>query len=247
MRLRLALAALVAVSLAPRPAAAQDEVFQITPYVWGIGIDGSFKPLRNRPQEIRFSEGLSDVLDDLDSALFLSAFYRNGRFVALGDYSRSRSSRDGRIPLLRLPVEAQVRQSALTLSAGYRALDGEQAKLDVLAGLRRWDIEARVSTTVPGVGGLSRGLSADFTDPILAARTSLQLSERLSLLGYVDAGGFGVGSEVTIQALATVNWRMTDALFLSAGYRHLHVDYEDDGREIDFSFSGPLLGISLKF
>ena len=131
MRLRVALAALVAVSLA-RPVAAQEEVFQVTPYAWGIGIDGSFKPLRNRPEEIRFREGLSDVLDDLDSAFFLSAFYRNGRFVALGDYSRSRSSRDGRIPLLRLPVEAQVRQSALTLSAGYRALDGEQAKLDVL-------------------------------------------------------------------------------------------------------------------
>ena len=106
MRLRLALAALIAVGIG-RPAAAQDEVFQITPYVWGIGIDGSFKPLRNRPEEIKFREGLSDVLDDLDSALFVSAFYRNGRFVALGDYSRSRSSRDGRIPLLRLPVEAQ--------------------------------------------------------------------------------------------------------------------------------------------
>ena len=50
-----------------------------------------------------------------------------------------------------------------------------------------------------------------------------------------------------MQALATLNWRMTDAVFLSAGYRHLHVDYEDDGREIDFSFSGPLLGVSLKF
>jgi len=244
MRLRVALAALVAVSLA-RPVAAQEEVFQVTPYAWGIGIDGSFKPLRNRPEEIRFREGLSDVLDDLDSAFFLSAFYRNGRFVALGDYSRSRSSRDGRIPLLRLPVEARVRQSALTLSAGYRALDGEQAKLDVLAGLRRWDLEARVST--PVLGGRSLGLSADFTDPILAARTNLQLSERLSLIGYVDAGGFGVGSDVTVQALATLNWRMTDAVFLSAGYRHLHVDYEDDGREIDFSFSGPLLGVSLKF
>jgi len=240
MRLRLVLAALVAVTLA-RPAAAQDEVFQVTPYAWGIGIDGSFKPLRNRPEEIKFREGLSDVLDDLDSAFFLSAFYRNGRFVALGDYSRSRSSRDGRIPLLRPPVEVQVRQSALTLSAGYRALDGEQAKLDVLAGLRRWDIETRVSTPIRG------GLSADFTDPILAARTNLQLSERLSLIGYVDAGGFGVGSDVTVQALATLNWRMTDAVFLSAGYRHLHVDYEDDGREIDFSFSGPLLGVSLKF
>ena len=224
-------------------AAAQDEVVQITPYAWGIGIGGSVTPLRNGPS-LRFDEGLSEVLDDLDSALFLSGLYRNGRFVALADYSRSRSSRDGRVPRLGLPVEARFEQSSVTLSAGYRALDGERATLDALIGLRRWDIEAEVRTPIPGVG---RGIEVDFTDPILAARTNIRLSDSLSLIGYVDAGGFGVGSDVTAQVLATLNWQMREKLFLSAGYRHLHVDYDDDGRGFDFSFSGPLVGLSLQF
>ena len=162
--------------------------------------------------------------------------------MALVDYYKSKSSRDGRV--LGLPVEARFEQSSATLSAGYRAFQSERATLDTLIGLRRWDIEAQVKT--PGLG-FGRGIEVDFTDPILAARTNIRLSDRLSMIGYVDAGGFGVGSDVTAQALATINWQMRDKVFLSAGYRHLYVDYDDDGRGVDFSFSGPLVGLSLQF
>ncbi len=224
-------------------AAAQDRVFQLTPYVWGTGVGGSVSPVAGGPR-LKFKEGLSEVLDDLDSAFFLSGLYRQGRFVVIGDYSASKSSRAGTVPVLGLPARGRVEQSSLTLAAGYRAVDRERVTVDYLVGLRHWDIRARASTPVPGLAGR---LSVDFTDPILAARTTVQLADRWSATGYVDLGGFGAGSDISAQLLATVNWQARDRLFLSAGYRHLQVDYDSGGRGIDVEFSGPILGMSLQF
>ncbi|MBC7133800.1 MAG: hypothetical protein H5U16_11945 [Roseovarius sp.] len=67
------------------------------------------------------------------------------------------------------------------------------------------------------------------------------------MIGYADIGGFGAGSDLTAQLLATVNWQARERLFLSVGYRHLHVDYDDGGAGFDGSFSGPILGLSLQF
>jgi hypothetical protein len=224
-------------------AAAQDRVFQLTPYIWGTGVGGSISPVAGGP-ELHFREGLSDVLDDLDSAFFLSGLYRQGRFVVIGDYSASSSSRSGIVPVLGMPARGRVEQSSLTLAAGYRAVDRDRVTVDYLVGLRRWDIEAQATTPVPGLAGQ---ISVDFTDPILAARTTLQLSDRWSATGYVDLGGFGAGSDISAQLLATVNWQARNRLFVSAGYRHLQVDYDSGGRAFDVEFSGPILGMSLQF
>jgi hypothetical protein len=225
------------------PATAQERIFQLTPYIWGSGVGGTVRPVAGGPS-LRFSEGLRDVLEDLDSAFFLSGLYRQNRFVLLGDFSVSRSSRGGTVPGLGLPVTGRLEQSSFTLAAGYRALATERATVDYLVGLRHWDIEARARTPVPG---LAAGLSVDFTDPIIAARTNIRLNDRWSVIGYADVGGFGAGSDLTSQLMATVNWQARDRLFLSAGYRHLYVDYDDDGKGFEGSFSGPILGMSLRF
>ena len=95
--------------------------------------------------------------------------------------------------------------------------------------------------------GLAGGLSVDFTDPIIAARTNIRLNDRWSAIGYADLGGFGAGSDWTAQLYATVNLKLRDRLFVSAGYRHLTVDYDEGGPGFDATFSGPILGISLQF
>ena len=240
---RLVLAAALVLDLA-LPTAAQERVFQLTPYLWGTGVGGTVTPVAGGPT-LRFEEGLGDILEDLDAAYFLSGLFRQDRIVLLGDVSASRSSRAGRVPGAGLPVEGRLEQSSLTLAAGYRALDSERATVDYLVGLRHWDIEARATTPVPGLAGR---LSADFTDPILAARTTIRLGQRWSMIGYADIGGFGVGSDVTAQIVATFNWQAREGLFLSVGYRHLYVDYDTGGGAgFQGSFSGPLLGMSLQF
>ena len=229
------------------PLHAQDWSGQITPYAWGTGIGGTITPRAGGPS-LRFDEGLSDILEDLDSAFFLTAYARYKRFVIMGDLSHSSSSRSGTVPLPPpapgLPARGRIEQSSLTMTAGYRALTTPEATVDFMAGLRHWQVEGRATTPVPG---LAAGLDVSFTDPILAARTNLRLSDRWSFIGYVDVGGFGAGSDRTSQLLGTVNWQASDRLWFSAGYRHLYVDYSTNGRKVDATFSGPLAGLTLRF
>lgn len=237
-------ALMIAATLSESGAAqARDWSAQVTPYLWGAGVGGSVTPLRGGPR-LQFDEGLFDVLEDLDSAFFLSGFARYGRLVMLGDISSSSSSRSGIVPGPGLPVRGEVEQRSITLAAGYRLREDMKATLDVLVGLRKWQIEGAAKTPIPG---LAAGLDIDFTDPIIALRSNIALSDRWSLIGYADLGGFGVGSDLTAQLVATVNWQATEALFLSAGYRHLYVDYDSGGRGADVTFAGPLLGLTYRF
>lgn len=230
--------------LAP-PANAQDWSAQITPYAWGAGIGGTITPRAGGPS-LRFDKGLADVLEDLDTAFFLTGYARYHRFVVMGDLSQSASSRRGTVPLPApgLPARGRIEQSSLTLTAGYRALTTPDTTVDVLAGLRHWRVEGRATTPVPGLAG---GIDVSFTDPILAARTNIRLSDRWSFVGYADVGGLGGGSDMTTQLVGTLNWQANDRLWLSAGYRHLYVDYSKNGRKFDATFSGPLAGLTLRF
>lgn len=227
------------------PASAQDWSAQITPYAWGAGIGGTITPRAGGPS-LRFDKGLAEVLEDLDTAFFLTGYARYDRFVVMGDLSQSASSRRGTVPFPApgLPARGRIEQSSLTLTAGYRALTTPDATVDVMAGLRHWRVEGWATTPVPGLAG---GIDVSFTDPILAARTNIRLSDRWSLIGYADVGGFGGGSDMTSQLVGTLNWQANDRLWLSAGYRHLYVDYSKNGRKFDATFSGPLAGLTLRF
>lgn len=227
------------------PALAQDGRdwnIQVTPYVWGVGVSGDLTPVQGGPT-VEFDESLSDVLENLDSAFFLSAYARSGRFVLLGDISASSSSREGLVPP-GIPAEGEVRQRSVTLAAGWRTVENPRVTLDLLAGIRTWDIEVEAAAPVVG---LSASRDVNFTDPILAARANIPLAPRLSAILYGDFGGFGAGSDQTGQVVATVNYAVSEKFYVSGGYRWLHVDYDSDGTAFETTMSGPLLGITWRF
>lgn len=244
-RLRAVAAALLAASGLAAPAAAQsgdETVFQITPYVWATGLGGS---LTLDARRVEFEESFRDILSDLDGAFFLSAFARHDRVVFLGDVSWSSSSREGVVPVpVPLKASGRLRQTSVTLAAGYRVLEGSGPTVDLLGGLRHWRIEAKA--TVPDLG-FSQTRRASFTDPIVGARLNAPIAPGWSSLVYADVGGFGVGSERSWQLLATLNYAVSRDIFLSVGYRHLEVDYRSSALRVDTRFSGPLIGASFRF
>ena len=136
-----------------------------------------------------------------------------------------------------------MRQTSATLTAGYAWMAEERTGIDLLAGIRYWDISATVD--VPGL--VSARSDSSFVDPIAGVRWRQALSPRWSSIAYVDVGGFGVGSDSTWQLLALANYQATDKLFVSMGYRHQHLDYRDKGKRLDVSLSGPMLGVTYQF
>lgn len=225
------------------PVAAQETwSAQVTPYVWAVGLGGEITPFAGAPT-VRFDKSFGEVLEDSDGAFFLSGFARKGRLVLLGDVSHSSSSSSGVVPP-GLPADGSVRQTSVTLLAGYRAVSQPGLDVDLLGGARLWDVRAAVQ--VAG-GALQRSASQSFADPILAVRAHVTLAPRWSAVLYADAGGFGVGSESTAQLLVAGTWQVNDRLFLSGGYRHLQVDYRRGGTRVDVTMAGPVIGVTWRF
>ena len=75
----------------------------------------------------------------------------------------------------------------------------------------------------------------------------MRLNDRLSLTGYGDIGGFGVGSDFTWQAIAALDWRVSEKSSASVGYRWIQIDYDAGRANIDLNMSGPIIGASLRF
>lgn len=230
----------VAVAATPMAAQAQDWSGQVTIYGWGAGVSGDFTPFTGGPT-LSFDKSLSDVLEDLDGAVFVTGLARRGDLVLFGDLTYSASSRSGFVPP-GIPASGEVTIRSMTLAAGKRFEAGGGTTVDVMGGLRAWNIDGEVTSPV-----LSVAPSASFVDPILALRVNTPLADRWSVLSYVDIGGFGAGSDFTWQAAVTVNYQARENLYLSAGWRHLAVDYDKGGTVFDGAMSGPVIGVTLTF
>jgi hypothetical protein len=240
-----ALRALTAVALvlaATPQAMANDWSGQVTLYGWGAGVSGDFTPFTGAPT-LSFDKSLSEVLEDSDGAFFATGLARRGDLVVFGDFTYSASSREGRVPP-GVPASGEVTIRSLTLAVGKRFDAGGGTTVDVLGGLRGWSLDGQVA--VP-LAGISLAPGEEFVDPIVAVRVNTPLADRWTLLGYADVGGFGVGSDVTWQVAVTANYQASERFFLSIGWRHLYLDYSDNGTIFKGAMSGPLLGATFTF
>lgn len=234
----------------PAPAPAPSGwLFQATPYVWAAGMNGDVSPFRRAPT-IHVEKDFSDILEDLDVGGFVNFWARRDRFVLSGDVmyvNLAESAATGPIPTIgAINANYDTAQFAATLQAGYRVYDAPQFTFDVLGGARFWHLwnDLKVS-----VAGRTLTVENDFgwIDPVVGARAHFHINDKVSFLAQGDIGGFGAGSDFTWQALATVNYSFNDKVALSAGYKVLSVDYEDDGRVFDTTLSGPVLGLTYRF
>lgn len=215
--------------------------FQLTPYVWMTGLKGHVRPFQGAPTA-HVDKSFSDVLESLDAAAFLTGTARKGPYVLQGDFSYTATADAASLPM-GLSAAAKVRQTSLTLTGGYNWSVGTASSVDLMAGVRLWDIKA--TAQVPGL--LAARSTTSFIDPVVAVRWRYDFAPRWSTLVYADAGGFGVGSDATWQLLGSLNYQLKDHVYLSLGYRHLSVNYRDDGKRLDFSLGGPMIGATLRF
>jgi len=133
-------------------------------------------------------------------------------------------------------VQTESQLSLLDLGYGY-ALD---PSFDVMAGVRGVELSFEAELL-----GLEADTREAWVDPWIGGRGGVPLRGGWSLEGYGDVGGFGVGSDFTWQAAATLAWR-SDRWRFDVGYRALSVDFDDDDLEVELLAHGPLLGVALR-
>jgi len=248
----------------PAPAAAQTAAgsdtdawqFELTPYILGAGLNGT-TGIGSVTAHVDVS--FSDLLENLDSGFMALFEARKGRwtFGAEGIYFKLKGegTDSWRGPLGSSgtgTLEATVTEQLYQLTAGYRVLD-DRTKVDVLGAARYTQLDTElnlaVTTGSPLLPDGSRSVSGteSWWDPVIGVRVLVPLAEAWTLVGYADIGGFGVGSELTYQLLAGVNWQFAKSVVAKAGYRYFYQDYENNGLVWDMTASGFYLGAGFRF
>ncbi len=198
--------------------------------------------------EAEVDASFSDILDHTDLALMLQAEVRRDRLGAVVDLSHLDLSADGDTPgRLFTDAEFETRTFFATLAGFYRVVDEERAAVDLLAGARVWDIDTELRLRPGLLAGRKVDDDDTWVDPVVGTRGSVTLLGPLAFSAAADIGGFGAASDLTWQALATLDLAPRDWLAIRAGYRHPEVDYDHDGFVWDVAMSGPILGVSLRF
>jgi hypothetical protein len=166
---------------------------------------------------------------------FLHVWHRRGRFVISADAMLVDTSEGHAIervpifgPVRGLAANVDTRESSVSLQAGYRIVEMAPVTVDLLAGARLWNISNKVTVNY-GPYAISHRESFGWVDPVVGLRAHYGLTDRFSLQAQGDIGGFGVGSRLTWQVLATANYILTDQLSISAGYKVLKTDYRSGG------------------
>jgi opacity protein-like surface antigen len=228
--------------------------FEITPYLWGTGLDGSAR-INDRPQSgVAVEQSLSDILEILDFAAMGAFEARKGRWGALVDAVYFNVSDEGSVmgPLgfAALSATGAITRQMYSLMGAYRAMEGRTA-VDLVGGLRyasvKWDVSFQASIPVLPAADRRFVETKGWVDPVIGARVQHALGDRWTLVGYADIGGFGAGSDLTWQLIAGVNDAFTPNVIGKVGYRYVSVDYDKGGFNYDMAFAGAYLGLGIRW
>lgn len=237
--------------------------FAITPYVWLPSISGSMK-LEPPPgfESGKLDYGPGDYLENLDFAGFLDIQVQKGRWTLLADimYTDFSDSDTAQFPGV-LPrssgwsVEADwdLQAFILDFAGAYSVFRNEYSNFNLLAGVRYAEIDGKVNLDIAGPlpgGVLSRTFSREesYFDPIIGFKGKFELGKKWYLPYYFDIGGFGVDSDLTLQAFAGIGYQFVDWFSMVLGYRYLYYDFGDDSELVEnLNLYGATLGFNFTF
>lgn len=239
---------------AAQQAANETDAWQIavTPYLWATRMKGDVKtgPLPNTSLDMKFS----DILDTLDFGFMTAVEARKDRWGILFDgmfmkVSDSATMSKDDIGLV-VNGDLTIKQSMLAGALAYRVITSRMP-VDVIGGVRynRIDADGTVDARLVGLGSGTVDLSGtkDWIDPYVGMRVIAPLNEKWSVVGYVDVGGFGAGSDFTWQGLVGVDYASSKSLSAIFGYRYMKIDYDKGDFKYDVANDGLYAGATIHF
>lgn len=220
--------------------------FTISPYVWFSGLGGTVSTPAGSES---FRADFGDIFGTMKFAAMGLFEARRGNFSLVFDTMYLNLQQGVPVPGHGAYGGASARTQSAEMSAIglYTVLEGEPGRIELGGGVRGWWFDTELSLDAGRLPGRSIDNSTSWIDPVISARGVLRLNDSLAITAYGDVGGFGVGSQLTWQAFATLDYRITDNISASAGFRWIHIDYEKGRSDISLDMAGPIIGVSLRF
>jgi hypothetical protein len=142
-------------------------------------------------------------------------------------------------------VQAETSLKLATIAAGWRMLSTATDKVDLFGGLRY--VSFKVDAAVGPPLSVRGDVSEDWLDPLFGVRAIHQVTPRFGVQGLVDLGGFGVGSDLTINAYAGGRYALNDRLTAEFGFRYIIIDYSVERLDTKTDLWGPAIGLTYRF
>ncbi len=260
----------MAYAQAQSDAPADQWTFSITPYLWLPNVNGTLKysvpPAAGGSPEVE--TGPNNYLENLHAVIMISGEARRDRwsvftdliYLDFSDENSSVKSVDfgGNLvsSSVNVATSSSFRGMAWTLGAGYVVQASQAVTLDVFGGLRYFGLEASTDWQLEGVitgpgGGQtfpqSGGISerADLWDGIVGVRGRILLgSGDWSIPYYLDVGAGS--SNWTWQGMLGVAYSFKWG-GVTLAYRNLYYDQNNDKLIQGLRFTGPGLGVTIRF
>ncbi len=237
--------------------------FSITPYVWLPTISGSMK--FNTPPD--YENGNLDVtsndyLDNLSSVCMIDFQAKKGKWSILSNILYVDFSKDDRTASFpgvlpdsggwTVDADTELQATVFELVGAYSVFQDKRSNLDLLAGLRYADIDGKADLNIAGplpdwVLSKTYSASETFFDPIIGFKGRFEPGGKWYMPYYFDIGGFGIDSDLTLQAFAGIGYRFCSYFSMVLGYRYLYYDFGDNSLVKALDLYGTTLGFSFSF
>ena len=230
----------------PGVASASDWEFKLAPYLWFAGLEGDVATIPGVPPA-PIDVSPSDAIQDTEAALMLMFEARKGRHGLFVDFIYTDvRSKDEVFPNLGVSLRSVSKSTVLSGAYQYRLVQGEGNNLDLLGGLRYWEVDSALSFTGPlQVSGRNK---EDWVDPFIGLKGYHRFGATKFYTSYGAAiGGFDAGSKLFYDLNVNLGYQWTDAIGTVVGYRLFDVDYDHKGFLWDVQQAGFGLGLAWSF
>ena len=217
--------------------------WSLTPYLWGSDIETNVRFPGG--QEIGGTARFSDILDKLELGGMLHFEGQRGAwgmFVDATYLSLSDDVTEGPIT-----VDSDLDTGLYEFAATYTP-GGASGPFTAFAGARIVDLSLEMAFSAPVLPEpIVRRNDKSFTDFMVGGRYTHHFNDRWLLNVRADIGTGD--TESSWNALAGFGWKFggdnDNAVLL--GWRHMEIEVEEDGRETDVTFDGPIAGVLFSF
>jgi opacity protein-like surface antigen len=219
--------------------------FDITPYVWAAGLNGSVGIGKLPAQGVEAS--FSDLVQDLHFAAMGTFRVRKGDWGAIIDavYFDLHDTVPTPDQVVYGQADVTLGEQLYTGFVIYRIYEAHKTTVDLVWGGRYVRLDTDLSLT----GGVAQGRSASATvtwwDWLAGVNVVGHPSPRWSWLFHADLGGGG--SQFTWEGIAGADFAFNKTVSLAFGYRYLSIDYDENGLLYDLGTAGPYLGVGFHF